>query len=121
VVCCAGRGAVQALLWAGAFTREQHVRLESLHEVAMMWSALDVSLLAGLLVMAEIRPLSMCVTVCLYRVQYSLTHLSTAMERSALTACQGRVCESTRSDLLVQASVEVCHGAGVVRWSMWAD
>lgn len=61
---------VQAMLWVGVFTREQHVRLEALHEVAMMWSALDVSLLAGLLVMSEIKHLSMCVPstpICLAR------------------------------------------------------
>ena len=65
------------------FTREQHVRLEALHEVAMMWSALDVSLLAGVLVMAEIRPLSMCVPSVLLcttlHFTASLAHLSTAM------------------------------------------
>lgn len=86
------RLATQAMLWVGVFTREQHVRLEALHEVAMMWSALDVSLLAGLLVMSEIKHLSMGMFKCPQVNMVNLNNDSDAADGCFfidITACSG--------------------------------
>jgi len=61
---------IQAMLWFGHFTIDQHAILKAAHEVATMWSALDVSLLAGLLAMGEFKSISQHLIPCPDGAQY---------------------------------------------------
>lgn len=54
----------QIVLWTFPFTKHQHGWLELVHEVSCLWSCLDVSLFAGLLVITETKVLTQLMLKC---------------------------------------------------------
>lgn len=54
----------QGVLWYMPMSTKWHAVAETVHEVSMLWSCLDVSLFAGLLVVAETKPITSSLFTC---------------------------------------------------------
>mmetsp|Transcript_26701 Transcript_26701/g.50801 ORF Transcript_26701/g.50801 Transcript_26701/m.50801 type:complete len:498 (-) Transcript_26701:198-1691(-) len=55
---------VQAALWFSSLSTRSHAACETIHEVAMLWSCLDVSIFAGLLVVCECKSITQKILDC---------------------------------------------------------